>query len=345
MSNENTDSLDADLDHAWDLLERGDAAGARAIGDQLRKAVPEAPEPFMLLAGCAREDGDASGALAFLQQAAALDPEWAEPDLRAAELLSEDPEATAEALRRASSALDKAEEESEFLDAIALKAGLELDLDREEAARETLEQLPPPAAASEMAPEIGREIAHLFLALEEPATARQWLDELLKANPEDADAWHALGLAAEAAQDEPAKRRAWLKTFELDAQEDADTDERLSEAEVAEEAEQALTELPARARQLLENVPVLIADRPSRKDIEEGLDPRLLGLFAGSAYPETSSLGAAPQLTQILLFRYNLERVAADEDELREEIRTTLLHETGHFFGMDEDDLDEVGLG
>ena len=56
-------------------------------------------------------------------------------------------------------------------------------------------------------------------------------------------------------------------------------------------------------------------------------------------------LGATPQLTQILLFRRNLERVAQDEEELREEIRTTLLHETGHFFGMSEKDLDEVGLG
>jgi predicted Zn-dependent protease with MMP-like domain len=345
MSEDQTDTLDTELDHAWDLLEGGDAAGARTIGEKLRQAVPDAPEPLMLLAGAAREDGDVGGALAFLGQAAELDPEWAEPDLRAAEILAEDPDKAAEALRRASRALDKAEEESEFLDAIALKAGLELDLDREDDARETLEQLPPPAAAADMPPEVGREVAHLFLAVDEPATAKRWLDQLIAANPEDADTWHALGLVAEAEEDEPGKRRAWQKTFELDASTDADTHERLSESEVAEVAERALAELPARARQLLENVPVLIADRPSRKDVDEGLDPRLLGLFTGSAYPETSSLGAGPQLTQILLFRYNLERVAADEEELREEIRTTLLHETGHFFGMDEDDLDEVGLG
>jgi predicted Zn-dependent protease with MMP-like domain len=345
MNQDQTDTLETELDHAWDLLERGDAAGARAAGNKLRRAVPDAPEPLMLLAGCAREEGDVEGALAFLAEAGGLDPEWAEPDLRAAEILSEDPDRAVEALRRVGSALEKAEEEGEFLDAITLKAGLELDLDREDDARETLEQLPPAEAAAEMPPEIGREIANLFLAIEEPATAKRWLDQLVAAHPDDADAWHALGLTAEAEEDEPAKRRAWQKTFELDASSDADTHQRLSEAEVAEEAERALAELPPRARQLLENVPVLIADRPSRKDVDDGLDPRLLGLFAGSSYPETSSLGAGPQLTQILLFRYNLERVAADEEELREEIRTTLLHETGHFFGMDEGDLDEVGLG
>ena len=92
-------------------------------------------------------------------------------------------------------------------------------------------------------------------------------------------------------------------------------------------------------------MPILITDRPDRSDVATGLDPRLLGLFAGTAYPEVSSLGGTPQLTQILLFRRNLERVAFDEEELRAEIRTTLLHETGHFFGLSEDDLHEIGLG
>jgi predicted Zn-dependent protease with MMP-like domain len=50
-------------------------------------------------------------------------------------------------------------------------------------------------------------------------------------------------------------------------------------------------------------------------------------------------------LTQILIFRRNLERMVASDDELREEVRTTLLHETGHFFGLDEAALGELGLG
>jgi predicted Zn-dependent protease with MMP-like domain len=55
-------------------------------------------------------------------------------------------------------------------------------------------------------------------------------------------------------------------------------------------------------------------------------------------------VGGAPQLTQILLFRKNLERMAIDPEDLCEQIRITLLHETGHFFGMSEDDLADVGL-
>jgi predicted Zn-dependent protease with MMP-like domain len=118
----------------------------------------------------------------------------------------------------------------------------------------------------------------------------------------------------------------------------------LEDSEIAAVAEDALAELPERARRLLANVPILILDLPARQDVAEGLDPRLLGLFQGTPLPETSTLGGGANLTQIMLFKRNLERFAEDPGELREEIRTTLLHETGHFFGMSESDLAKVGL-
>ena len=79
--------------------------------------------------------------------------------------------------------------------------------------------------------------------------------------------------------------------------------------------------------------------------LEAGVDPRSLGLFSGTAYPDKSKLGGQDGLSQIILFRRNLERLSGDEDELREEVRATLLHETGHFFGMDDAELEDVGLG
>ena len=80
------------------------------------------------------------------------------------------------------------------------------------------------------------------------------------------------------------------------------------------------------------------------EEVASGLDPRLLGMFAGTPYSDESMMGSQPQLTQILLFRKNLERAAQSADDLAEEIRITLLHETGHFFGMSEEDLADVGL-
>jgi predicted Zn-dependent protease with MMP-like domain/Tfp pilus assembly protein PilF len=335
--------LEEQIALAWHELEDGDVAEARRLGLLLREGAPDAPEVSLLLSAVALEEGDDAEGLAELERAAALDPEWAEPELRAAELLADQGELE-QALRRASRAQALADEEEELLDAVAVKASLELELDRVAAARKTLASLPP-AAASNASADLGRELGQLSLAVGDGVAARVWFERAIAIDREDADAWHGLGLAAEALGDEEGKRRAWLETLALDTGSDGDYPERLSEAEMAEVAEAALGELPARARRLLADVPILIADRPARKDVATGLDPRLLGLFTGSAYPENSALGSAPQLTQILLFRSNLEHVAKDEEELRSEIRTTLLHETGHFFGMSEDDLDEVGLG
>mgnify|MGYP001602101261 FL=1 len=63
-------------------------------------------------------------------------------------------------------------------------------------------------------------------------------------------------------------------------------------------------------------------------------------------YPEKSSVtGAIPHLDAIHLYQRNIERVCRSRDEVASEIRTTVLHETGHFFGLSEEDLEEMGLG
>lgn len=175
------------------------------------------------------------------------------------------------------------------------------------------------------------------------AEARRRLETAVERHPEQADAWYDLGSVCELQEDERRKREAWLEALRLDSGA-AEPDDAMSEAEVAAVAEDALQELPEQAHRLLADVPILIADLPAREDVAEGFDPRTLGLFVGIPHPELSSVGGAPALTQILLFRRNLDRIADDEEELREQIRITLLHETGHFFGMDEDDLEAVGL-
>jgi predicted Zn-dependent protease with MMP-like domain len=104
----------------------------------------------------------------------------------------------------------------------------------------------------------------------------------------------------------------------------------------------ALDELPEDDKKRLENVPILIDEMPSEDLIAEGIDPRSLGLFQGTAMPDAG--GSAPSVTNILLFKTNLERAAEDLDHLAEEVRITVLHETAHYFGLDEEDLVQLGL-
>jgi len=328
---------------AWDASEAGKLETARRRAEQLGE---KSPEGLFLRAACCREEDDAPGAIKLLRQAIAADPEWASPELAFAELLAESPDTLAEARKHARRAVDLAEEEEEYLSALALKAGLDAEAGDVDEARRTLAELPPPEVLLGD-PDAALEIADLHLALGDAALARDRLRTLTDALPDSAEAWHALGCAAAELGDDDEMRAAWKRTWALDAAPGAARGDsrRFTEEEVGAIAEQALAELSDRARDLLRDVPIVIADQPAESDVDAGIDPRSLGLFAGTAYPDVSHLGGQPGLTQILIFRRNLERVAGSDDDLREEIRTTLIHETGHFFGMSDEDLEGIGLG
>lgn len=121
--------------------------------------------------------------------------------------------------------------------------------------------------------------------------------------------------------------------------------------------DQVVDALPEGVRRLMDEVPVIVLDRPTREMIEElskdaGEDVSgdvLAGLHTGVSITERSvdESGTLPE--EIHLFREGIIEMAGgwegdDADAaIAEEIRVTLLHEIGHHFGLDEDDLDELG--
>jgi len=74
------------------------------------------------------------------------------------------------------------------------------------------------------------------------------------------------------------------------------------------------------------------------------LDPRSLGLFEGPSDRERSLGEASDRPTRIVLYSANLLGSSDDADELRYEVEVTVRHEIGHFFGLEEDDLERLGL-
>jgi predicted Zn-dependent protease with MMP-like domain len=97
----------------------------------------------------------------------------------------------------------------------------------------------------------------------------------------------------------------------------------------------ALDDLPPAIAVGLRNVAVVVED-------ENAEDPDLYGLFEGVPLTEGGPQpGDLP--SRISVYRRPLEADFDDEDELREEIRITVLHELGHYFGLDEDRLSELG--
>ncbi len=99
--------------------------------------------------------------------------------------------------------------------------------------------------------------------------------------------------------------------------------------------EEALAVLPEVFRQKLANVAIIVEDRPPRQADDRKL---LLGLFHGIPHTEKSIFSATPP-DQIFLYQKNIEAVCSTDEQIRKEIRLTLLHELGHYFGLSEKEL------
>jgi predicted Zn-dependent protease with MMP-like domain len=89
----------------------------------------------------------------------------------------------------------------------------------------------------------------------------------------------------------------------------------------------------------LENVVFVVEDRPEDGSLD------LLGLYNGIALTERGQYGFGEMPDRIILYREPLLSICDDEEQLREEVHVTLVHEIAHFYGIDDDKLHELGWG
>src|SRR5688572_1845622 len=206
-----------------------------------------------------------------------------------------------------------------------------LALDRPEEAADEL------ARAVELDPEdaefrAGHALA-LFRACRFPEAAAQ-AREAVEADPRYDDAQHVLGLCLEREGQLEAADAAFGRAAVIDP-EAFPLPARLSREAFERQVAAAADLLPADFRRHLAEVAVTVEPIPPEEILLDGtppLDPELLGLFVGVALPEKSFQGPGGDLPpRILLFQRNLERYAADEKALRDELRRTLYHELAHY--------------
>lgn len=108
----------------------------------------------------------------------------------------------------------------------------------------------------------------------------------------------------------------------------------------------ALDDLPEMFRDALRNVAVVVEDWPPGwllDELEIPPDDTLYGFYHGIPLPERSVSDSGNLPDKISVYRGPLEEDFPDRAELIRQIRTTLLHEIGHYFGMDEEDLSRLG--
>jgi predicted Zn-dependent protease with MMP-like domain len=109
--------------------------------------------------------------------------------------------------------------------------------------------------------------------------------------------------------------------------------------------EEALAEIPARFRREMKNVAVVVEDEPSAELLDEmeiEPDDTLFGLYQGTPLPERGwSFGnALPD--RISIYQIPIEEACADDEEIRDCIAETVIHEFGHYFGMSEEEIEEI---
>ena len=87
----------------------------------------------------------------------------------------------------------------------------------------------------------------------------------------------------------------------------------------------------------LDNIVFVVEDRPEDGSLD------LLGLYDGVALTERDAYGFGEMPDRIVLYREPLLSICHDEEELRDEIHVTLVHEIAHYYGIDDDRLHELG--
>jgi predicted Zn-dependent protease with MMP-like domain len=109
--------------------------------------------------------------------------------------------------------------------------------------------------------------------------------------------------------------------------------------------EEALREIPGRFRRAMQNVAVVVEDEPSGDILAEmEIDPpdTLFGLYHGTPLTERSWGYGNALPDRISIYQRPIEDACEDDDEIRDCVAETVIHEFGHYFGLSEEEIEEI---
>lgn len=109
--------------------------------------------------------------------------------------------------------------------------------------------------------------------------------------------------------------------------------------------EEALRDIPRSFRAEMKNVAVLVEDQPPAHILEEmEIDPTesLFGLYQGTPLPERGWAYGNALPDRISIYQRPIEEACEDDDEIRECVAETVIHEFGHYFGLSEEEIEEI---
>jgi len=108
----------------------------------------------------------------------------------------------------------------------------------------------------------------------------------------------------------------------------------------------AIRELPEEFCKRLRNVAIIVEDYPSKELMQQmdiSPDETLFGLYEGVPLTERGFFEQPLHPDRILIFQRAIEDECDSQEEIKEELKTTLVHEIAHFFGLSDEYLEELG--
>ena len=109
--------------------------------------------------------------------------------------------------------------------------------------------------------------------------------------------------------------------------------------------EDALREIPRRFRKEMRNVAVVVEDEPSQELLDEmEVEPgdTLFGLYQGTPLTERGWAHGNTLPDRISIYQKPTEEACETDDEIRDCVAETVIHEFGHYFGMSEEEIEEI---
>jgi len=109
--------------------------------------------------------------------------------------------------------------------------------------------------------------------------------------------------------------------------------------------EEALREIPRRFRDAMKNVAVVVEDEPSPDllaEMEMEPDDTLFGLYHGTPLTERDSFYGNALPDRISIYQFPIEDECEDDEDIRQCVAETVIHEFGHYFGLSEEEIEEI---
>lgn len=309
--------LSAHLERGWDLVQRGDAAGAQASARRALEVDDQAPEAHNLLGYAAALAGDFEGALECYRRALAIDENYFEVLLNAAEILVHPLVDYAGALDMCERALELAEDEEERVDTLLLMFDALLGEGRAGDARQLCAEFPQEPMKN---PHHTFLVGRAYYEVGDLERAAPLLGAALESGDDNAEAQYYAGLLHdELGRREPATS-AFLRARSLDLQADP-ASWSLSREAFEMLLKRAVAGLDETLHSVLRPGECYVADLPGVELVVDGVDPRALLLL-----DDIEQVDGQPR-ARVFVYQRNLERLAGSLEALQDEVQAALERE------------------